>query len=70
MKLGELIENSGGRKFALAIIAALGATTLVAVGRIDGATYQVVVLGALGLFGTANVAQKVAAGRASAGGPT
>lgn len=55
------LARAGGRKFAVAVLALTSATALVAFGKISSDSYQWVAVAVLGLYGAANVAQKVAA---------
>lgn len=55
------IESSGlaSRKFILAMTAAISASVLVWIGKIDPGVYSVVMVADIGAYLTANVAQKV-----------
>jgi len=59
MRLRELIEESGGRRFLLSVGCALVTTILTAFEKIDGATYAAVILGTVGAYIAGNTVQKV-----------
>lgn len=59
MKPRETIEQWGGRRFLLCVGCAAITSLLTAFGKLDGATYAVVILGTVGAYITGNTMQKV-----------
>lgn len=59
MKPRELIEELGGRRFLLCVGCSAITSLLTAFGKIDGATYALVILGTVGAYITGNTVQKV-----------
>jgi hypothetical protein len=53
-----ILNSCGGRKFLLTLGCGLVTTVLVWFGKIDGATYSLVILGTVGAYITGNVVQK------------
>lgn len=54
-----MMDNIGGRKFALAVLSLLSASILAYLGKIDASSYANVAMAIAGCFGAANVAEKV-----------
>ena len=55
----DFIENIGGRRFIMSMGAGIATTALTWFGKIDGATYALVVIGTVGAYITGNTAQKL-----------
>jgi hypothetical protein len=53
-----IIESFGGRKFVITIGCGVVTSLLTYIGKIDGATYSLVILGTVGAYITGNVVQK------------
>ena len=52
------IETLGGRKFVMTLGCGLATTALTWFGKIDGATYSLVIVATVGAYIAGNVAQK------------
>lgn len=63
MTLRKLIDQAGGRKFTLTAYTTIAATALLVGEYITEGAWQMVVLAALGIYGTANVSQRVGEAR-------
>ncbi len=53
------IENLGGRRFIISMLIGFATALLVYLGKIDGGTYSVVILGTVGAYIAGNTFQKV-----------
>lgn len=53
-----LIESIGGRKFVMTLGCGLATTALTWFGKIDAATYSLVIVATVGAYITGNVVQK------------
>ena len=54
-----VIENIGGRRFIMSMLVGFTTSVLTYVGKIDGTTYSLVILGTIGAYITGNTFQKV-----------
>ena len=52
------LSRAGGRKFIVAMSTLASVTALCWTGKVDATAYAAVVIGVMGLYGAANVAQK------------
>jgi len=55
------LSRAGGRKFIVAMAILASVTALCWTGKVDATAYAAVVIGVMGLYGAANVAQKATA---------
>lgn len=53
------LEALGGRRFIMSMLIGLATTVLTYLGKIDGSTYSLVILGTVGAYITGNTLQKV-----------
>lgn len=53
------LEALGGRRFIISMLIGLATTVLTYLGKIDGGTYSVVILGTVGAYIAGNTLQKV-----------
>jgi hypothetical protein len=65
MTLRQLIDKAGGRKFILTAYVVLAATGLLVGEYINQETWKTIVLFALGIYGTANVSQRIGTARST-----
>ena len=54
-----VIESIGGRRFIMSMLVGFTTAALTYLGKIDGTTYSLVILGTIGAYITGNTFQKV-----------